>query len=140
PVEVRMLTDSPHQRTTILRYNAAWSDGGPIVTAEARSLELVFEAASGASAASVLSWELPIPYGPGYSGREVSIAGAARTHTGAAAYYPGHTHGSASGDRGQGSRPALSDFFSLRAAPLTLTSMPHSWAPCSGSCGSPGNA
>lgn len=74
PKEVTALTDSPHHRTTLVRYEAAWSDGTPIVSAEARSLEMIFPTASGSELpGSALSWELPISYGPTYSSREVAL-------------------------------------------------------------------
>lgn len=120
PVEVRMLTDSPHHRTTIVLYDAAWSDGGPVVTPEARSLEMVFPAGSSASGESVLSWDLPIPYAPSYSSRELSIAGAGGIHTISADQYAGHTDQPSSGYFGRESSEALSGFSDLQAASFTL--------------------
>lgn len=85
PAEVRALTDSPHHRTTLVRYNAAWSDGSPIIPSEARSLEMVFPAGPELGApGSVISWELPVSYGPNYSSGEVFLG--ATSPTSAAAH------------------------------------------------------
>lgn len=74
PVEVKMLTDSEHHRTTLVRFEAAWSDGSPIISPETRSLKMVFPAASGSELpGAALTWELPISYGSSYSSREVAL-------------------------------------------------------------------
>lgn len=73
PAEVRILSDSPQQRTTLVRYKGAWSDGSTIIPPEGPSFEMFFPAASGVEAGSVLSWELPIFYGTDYSNGEVFL-------------------------------------------------------------------
>ncbi|MBI4288627.1 MAG: hypothetical protein HY671_09400 [Chloroflexi bacterium] len=74
PVETTMLSNSPHHRTTLVRYAFQGADGDPVVKAGDRSLELLFPTAAGETpSGSVLSWGLPIAYGDGYSSDEIAI-------------------------------------------------------------------
>lgn len=120
PTEVKMLTDSPHHRTTMVRYQAAPSDGRPILTPETRSLEMVFPATSGVEIhGSVLSWELPVPYGTTYSSREVALDGSLQTNAvNVSDGHEGHLAGSHEHSLN------LAGFTQLGGSPLTLLTIP----------------
>ncbi len=119
PTEVKMLTDSPHHRTTMVRYQAAPSDGRPILTPETRSLEMVFPATSGVEIyGSVLSWELPISYGPTYSSQEVALGGFQTNPANASDSHDGHLAGSHEHSLN------LADLTQLGGSPLTLLTIP----------------
>lgn len=78
PSEVRLLTDSPHHRTTQLRYEAVSEDGSPLLGPDTHHLELAFQTPSAVEVhGSSLTWELPVSYGPAYSSAQVTLGDSA---------------------------------------------------------------
>ncbi len=74
PVEIIVLADSYHHRTSIVRYAAADAQGLPVITNNTDLLELVFTSPDGEEASySVLSWKLPLQYTDNFSSRQVAL-------------------------------------------------------------------
>ncbi|MBI2906791.1 MAG: hypothetical protein HYX92_03930 [Chloroflexi bacterium] len=119
PVEVRALTDSPHHRMSVARYRAVWADASPIVGPEDHSLALVFPAEPGSGMSDgVLTWQVPIAYGPSYSSGEVFIGGAGQVSK--AHEHPAQaSQVEAGGEHHKDAEAVVANLFALEISPLT---------------------
>ncbi len=72
-VSTRLLVDSEHHRSILVRYSALDSQGDLLVTENTDRLQVIFPDPEGdkESAANVLTWKLPIEYNEGFASWEV---------------------------------------------------------------------
>ena len=88
PVQVSVLADSYHHRTTLIRYPAVNDQGIPLVTSDTRLLEIIFSAPGIPEASTnVLPWELPIIYAEGFSSSEVVLGIPAEVESEASTFF-----------------------------------------------------
>ncbi len=74
PTKIKVLADSFHHRTSLIRYDAVDAAGQPLVTTANREIQLIFPAPGGWTAPSnQLHWVLPIIYTNDFSSWQVAL-------------------------------------------------------------------